>query len=1163
MPPPPISSAGWRSALPPEPPQVRPERLNQVRTADQVLAFLADELDWPITSDDLEDASFPFEPEELGIPAERVPRLKSIHQLRPLTTGQPWGVFFLEFDGPRLPITPLRQLLRALVSRKRAGAARDRRTWDLSDLLFVITTTDRSGVELHLVAFETADDHSVQIFSLPWRPGQSPPQHLKRLAEELLPHLTWPDEPTDADAWRREWHSAFALRPGAAIRNAKALAERMASVAHDVRQRVESMMESPDEGEPLLALFEEVREQLVADLDVNRFADICAQTLVYGLLSSRVTDPTGFGASPVLAVVPLANPFLDAFFERIHDRLYDAEDDDGLAALIADLRATDVEAIVDQFGATTRGADPVIHFYEEFLKAYDPGLRAEAGAFYTPQPVVQYMVRSVDEALRVRLLLPDGLADGSTWGEMTGRLGIDTPADADPAEPFLRVLDPATGTGTFLVELMRQARTAFLDGGGSPGDWSERLAQSVLPAIAAFELMPGPYAIAHLKIAMEAHAESVAEASPTILLTDALEHPDETGDQAVFDPLQDPVAFEGAIADQIKVGPPFPVILGNPPYRRLTRGEAGGWVVHGSDSRGRSLFDEIAERANESVKFSEVASLYNLYVYFWRWALWLAFERRPEAPGVLCFITASSWLRGGAFIGLREQMLRDCDEIWITDLGGEAQGAHPEENVFDIQTPVAIAMLVRSGTEDGATPARVFYRRITGSREDKLAVLEAGPPTPESDAWTPIDTGTSDTFVPQTVSDDWLAMPAVQDIFPWQQPGGMLNRTWTVAPRADVLEARWREFMADPTPAVRAKLFPDPTSGRKVATTVQGRTPLADEPTNAPAPEVALYGWRPFDRQLTFADPRLAALERPSLWQSLGDHQLFLTTLVIIPIGPGPSLVAYTDVPDKAAFRGSYGGKDIMPLYRTADRSQPNLPAGLQHALCNLIGLPEQPSPEDVASYVFALLSAPAYEERFATELVERVARVPITAVPNLWNEAVELGRSLLVAATNGRWNPLGAPMAFPNTCEWRSEPTSAPATPKAIRYDRDAGVLTVGDGALHDVSAAVWDYSVSGWPVVRRWLESRTASGRGRKSSDLDDIRFTDWLPEWSAELTSLVARLQFIVDAHSREADLLARIVASPLIPGSDLPEPTEEERKVPATERPDSDAPAETLF
>ena len=165
----------------------------------------------------------------------------------------------------------------------------------------------------------------------------------------------------------------------------------------------------------------------------------CAQTLVYGVLSSRVTDPIGFGASPALSSVPLANDFLSSFFEQVHDHAVALDlEGSGLEQLVADLRETNVEAILDQFGSTAKGGDPVIHFYEEFLTSYDRQLRADAGAFYTPQPVVEFIVRGVDELLRTRFGLDLGIADGSSWAEVANRVGFDVPAGVKPSSPSSR-----------------------------------------------------------------------------------------------------------------------------------------------------------------------------------------------------------------------------------------------------------------------------------------------------------------------------------------------------------------------------------------------------------------------------------------------------------------------------------------------------------------------------------------------------------------------------------------------------------------------------------------------------------------------------------------------------------------------------------------------------
>ena len=288
---------------------LNPDRLRRVKTIDDVLEYLSDELDWPISTGNLEEATFDYTSEELGIPAERLPHLERLRQLRPITTNQPWGIFFLEFSGPRLPITPLRRLLHVLVTKKRAGGGGDQKTWGLDDLLFIISTDAGDTIELHFLAFFDVDSPTVELRSLPWRPGQSPNQHMRRLAGELLPHLEWPDDPSDIAGWRAEWREAFKLRLGEAIRSATTLAERMAKTAIDLREQFTAAIVAERGDGPFSRLLDEVHRELVADVNQERFADMCAQTLVYGVLSSRVTDPIAFGASPTLSSVPLTNPF--------------------------------------------------------------------------------------------------------------------------------------------------------------------------------------------------------------------------------------------------------------------------------------------------------------------------------------------------------------------------------------------------------------------------------------------------------------------------------------------------------------------------------------------------------------------------------------------------------------------------------------------------------------------------------------------------------------------------------------------------------------------------------------------------------------------------------------------------------------------------------------
>ncbi len=572
---------------------ITPGRLNDVRSLDDLIVFLGEDLDWPVGNITIEDATFDYEPEEIGIDPGRAPRLAKIRELRPLQANQPWGIFFLEFAGQRLPIGELRRVLdRLILKKRRVGGDGTLRSWALHDLLFLVTTDSGDNVELHLVAFRNVGDPTPEIRSLPWRPDLSPHQHLKRMETELLPLLAWPDDPSNPDAWREQWNEAFKLRHGVAITTAGKLAERMADVAQHLRGLIDSTLGTEDGHGPFSVLLKEVREELVADVDHSSFADMCAQTLVYGVLTARVTDPSSFGASPLLSTVPLANPFLAAFFEQVHDQVLAVDlDVEGLESLVADLRDSQIEAVLDQFGAGGSHADPVVHFYEEFLKQYDSSKRMEAGAFYTPQPVVRFMVRAVDEILNTRFGLADGVADASTWAEVADHNGFDVPDGINADSAFVSMIDPATGTGTYLIEWVRQAHKSFT-ANHPESEWPAHLAERVLPSVHGFELMLGPYAIAHLKLALETHRFGVQMDPNTVLLADTLEHP--TGAQQ-FESLADPVASEGLRSSNLKANGVFTACIANPPYGRTGRhsgrpsGSTGNVVCDGVVGVGSGL----------------------------------------------------------------------------------------------------------------------------------------------------------------------------------------------------------------------------------------------------------------------------------------------------------------------------------------------------------------------------------------------------------------------------------------------------------------------------------------------------------------------------------------------------------------------------------------------
>ncbi len=1124
------------------------ERLRAVRSADDLLRYFIEELDWPLEDatmledEDVDDLTFDWDLEELGVPRLTRARIERVRQVRPFTPDQPWGIFFVDLAGERLLITRLRGILNALIRRRRGTGDADLRSWTLENLLFVVTTGSGESTELHVLAFFDAGG-KVEFRCLSWRPADST-LRMRRLAEELLPQLGWPDNEEDTEAWRAAWRSPFTLRQGQVIDSADRLADRMSRTARDLRQQIGDALVDEDGRGAFSDLMDDIRQQLVADVDGDRFADMCAQTLVYGLLGSRVTDPYGFGATPVLSTIPLSNPFLSGLFERIHGEATALDlEGSGLEQLIADLRESDVEAILDDFGSTAKGGDPVIHFYEEFLKKYDRKMRADAGAFYTPEPVVEFMVRGVDEILRTRFGLEAGIADPATWQDVAERVGFDLPEGVAPDKPFISMIDPATGTGTFLVHWLRQAKRSFET--ARPGDsWRRHLSEAVLPSMHAFELMLGPYTVAHLKLALQMHDEGLPTDAAQILLTDTLDH---DPPQLAFDLMDDPVAAEGRRAAELKKSERFTVVIGNPPYDREQRavdtgGKRKGGVVRYGAAGIKPLLKAITEPMRDAGLGVHIKNLYNDYVYFWRWAVWQITEL-PPGPGIVAFITASSYLDGTSMGGIRTLLRDTFDELLIFDLGGEGLGALIEENVFDIRIPVAIAFGVRQDLPDQSCTIR--YRRISGTRSEKLEQLTA---LSLAGATSKVPGEGLDVLVPHSETE-YRSWPTIGDLFPWRHSGSQFKRTWPIGSAPTLLKRRWdtlvtaiprdREILLKETRDRKTSSKPRPLIGSGSSLLSIRSLDRGDPPEG-----IERYGYRSFDRQWAIADHRVADYPRTVLWRIRNDRQLFLTTLTSTKLGAGPALTVTPHVPDLDHFRGSYGAKNVMPLYLDRNALEANLTHGLLESLTQVLDRPV--TAHELVAYVHAVLGTGAFSERFGDELAEMAGpvHVPITRDPDLFTRAVQLGRDLLWYHTWGERFAPGNATTLPLGAAREVSPVRG--YPNSFHHRPDDQILEVGTGRFGPVSGEVWNFEVSGLKVLRSWLGYRMANRKGRKSSPLDDIRPKTWT--FTDELLRLITILQHTINVTPTAAELLDEIVNGPLLLATDLPQPTEAERKPP---------------
>ena len=601
--------------------------------------------------------------------------------------------------------------------------------------------------------------------------------------------------------------------------------------------------------------------------------------------------------------------------------------------------------------------------------------------------------------------------------------------------------------------------------------------------------------------------------------------------------MQEQLTQERASAQLVKQNTRVLVCIGNPPYDRETRDLAeddgsrrkGGWVRHGELGPGGAttpILEDFIAPVREAGEGIHLKNLYNDYVYFWRWALWKVLETFGRRDGgIVTFITASSYLRGPAFAGMRRKMREAFDDLWIIDLEGDSLGARKTENVFAIRTPVAIAVGVRNGEANPGQPARVWKVRFTGNAEEKLARLDAVESF-GSLSWRECSTEWESPFFPKrsSVCFDW---PAVTDVFPWQLSGAKFSRTWPIGVTIGALHSRWANLLAYP-PSERPAVFRESVD-RKTAGQYQPvaggdrEPPIAALQSGSPTPPIARYAYRSFDRQWAIADSRVGDRMSPDLWRAHGPGQVYITSLLTEVLSEGPAVTASSAIPDLHHFRGSFGGKHVIPLWRDADATAPNVTGGLLALLRAEYG--SDVSPERLFAYAYGILAQPAYVELFWDELELPPPRLPLTKDAMLFERAADLGSRLLSLHTYGERYGGSVPQGEARC----TRGVSLDEYPKGHGYDPGTRVLHVGDGEFAPVSKEVWDYSVSGMQIVKSWLDRRKRERSGRRSSELDAIGPERW--EFTEELLELLWVLEETVRLQPEGAKLLEDVCAGPL--------------------------------
>lgn len=1150
------------------------DRLRSLKTFEDLTGYLEDELGWELQGYDFDQLTFEYQPSELGLKDEDAAKVRRIHQLRPLEPGQPWGIFFVEFEKKKLPVVVLRRILSHLVIKKRADANRAKAAaWQPDDLLFISAFGDETAAERE-IAFahfhqEAGDLPTLRV--LGWDGGDTPLK-LDHVAATLKSKLHWPDDPNDHATWREQWSGAFRHRIGHTIRTADALAEKLAELARGIREAAQTMIRHETERGPLRRLHKAFQTALIHDLTEADFADTYAQTITYGLLTAAIsrTDMrdgrygTALIAENVADIVPVTNPFLKEMlqtFLKLGGRKGGIDFDElGIQDVVDLLRgdSTDLPAILRDFGNRTRGEDPVIHFYEHFLAAYNKKLKVQRGVFYTPQPVVSYIVRSVHELLQTEFGLEDGLADTTTWGEMAERFHnppseFRIPEGVAPDSPFVQILDPATGTATFLVEVIEVIHRTLTDKWKKQGlndtqrhaAWNEYVPKHLLPRLHGYELMMAPYAIAHMKLPLKLKETGFRAWSKLddndrarIYLTNALEPPNDVNPK--LPEMFPALAHEAAAVNEIKRHKHFTVVIGNPPYSGIS-----------------SNMTEHAQRLVDSYKIVDGGALNERKV--WLQDDYVKFIRNAQTTiestgvGILGYITNHGYLDNPTFRGMRQSLINTFPRLCVLDLHGNANkkerppDGSEDKNVFDIRQGVAVCLATR-----GNVDAAIEHTELWGSRETKYAWLanqdvrdtKFAMLTPDSPFYF---------FKPQNtdIRAEFEQGISLSKLFPKNGVGIVSARdALTIDMDSNRLWERVVRFGELSPEVARAEyeLGPDVQSWK-----VQ----WAQKDVRESGPSRRLIRqvmYRPFDiRYIYYTGVSSGFVCRP-VWESMrqmaGGQNLALVTTRTVEIGRGFEHVFCT--------RGfiqhhSVSLKEVNYLFplklepeATAQSSllvenhdqRPNFSSSFLSAITAALNLPQgdnhslpsSQTPEDIFHYIYGVLHSPNYRSRYAEFLKIDFPRLPLPGSLELFRALARLGSELVTLhlvefALEEEANAPAEWPRYPRLARFTGTDRSIEKFPAADKAWKDGRVAINSSSGFEGVPEEVWKFHIGGYQVCHKWLKDR----KGRTLTDEDILHYCKIVTALT-ETIRLMRRIDEVIAAHGGWPGAFATASAEP---------------------------------
>ena len=862
------------------------------------------------------------------------------------------------------------------------------------------------------------------------------------------------------------------------ITSASKLAAIMASKARLLAETIKKSFSEENnsyDNRQLQGQYEAFKKVLIHDLTTDAFSDIYAQTIAYGMFAARLHDttPEDFSRMEAATLIPKSNPFLRQVFQsiagfNIDDRISWIVDD-----LVATFQSTDIETIMGTYSKDDIHNDPMIHFYEDFLAAYDPQLRKAKGVWYTPQPVVQYIVKSVDEILQKEFGLPMGLADSSKihWNVVNDQYAGKRGETKTISKEFHRVqiLDPATGTGTFLAEVIRQVYSKFEN---LKGMWQGYVEDSLLPRLNGFEILMASYAVAHLKLDMllkNTGYNHVKDSRFKVFLTNSLEECDPDTGTLFSTWLSD----EATEANYIKRDCPVMVMLGNPPYSGISSNK-GEWITN--------LIEEYKKEPGGKEKLQERKIWLNDdYVKFLRLAQ-MYVDR--TGSGVVAYINNNGFLDNPTFRGMRWNLMRSFDKIYVLNLHGNGQKKEmapdggKDENVFDIMVGTSINVFVKTGGKNTGGLAKVMYADLYGDRESKYEYLKE-----HSINDTPFDLIQAQSpyyfYVPKVGDgrEEYQTGFSIQDFFPVGTMGFVsandsLNFSFTRAEQ----EEKIKDLLTLPEEIWRTK------TGR-VKDSRDWKYITAKEDAKNSDGSIAEVSYRPFDTRYSlytgnsrglYSSPQCGVMEH-----LIGHNNIGFCTVRINSRDNEHTYFVTDKIVDKTLL-SSKDNSNVYPLYLFDEtgNKHPNIKESIWNRINGIIG--RSSTPEDILGYIYGVLYSRFYREKYKEFLKVDFPRVPYPANAEQFQMIAEKGNELInIHLMKGadRW-PIS--VTFPENGDNIIEELTWSA--------EEGGRVKINKTQyLGNVSAIAWNAYIGGYQPAQKWLKDR----KGRSISFQDIFHY------------------------------------------------------------------------